>query len=85
SEIDNGGNRIAPLVEPRRHACATWGESVSVVASNCMTADALTKVVRLAPEHVPEILARFNAQAIVLDGRGMRSCGAMLIEEGIAA
>lgn len=72
---------INPLVDPRRRVCTTWNESVSVLAQACMTADALTKIVRLAPEAAPDLLARFEAQAVVIDGQGMRSCGVSLLQQ----
>lgn len=62
--------------------CAT--ASVTVLAADCMTADALTKVVAAGfhaadPLHAPvvaEALARHGAQAIVLDGRRALRCDA---------
>jgi thiamine biosynthesis lipoprotein len=63
------------LVDPRRGACESWQGSISVLASDCMTADALTKVVRLAPERVPALVSEFDAQALVIDQEGWRSCG----------
>lgn len=74
--ITNGKHRIDPLVDPKQRICTTWGESVSVVAADCMSADSLTKIVRLAPRHLEKILKRLNAQAIVIDGQTMRTCGA---------
>ncbi len=76
----DGGRRVEPLVDPKRQACTTWGASVSVAASDCMTADALTKVVRLAPRRTPEILARFHAQAFVLRRNRLRCCGEMILQ-----
>lgn len=72
---------INPLVDPQRQVCTTWNESVSVLAQTCMTADALTKIVRLAPEAAPDLLARFEAQAVVIDGQAMRCCGASLLQQ----
>jgi thiamine biosynthesis lipoprotein len=74
------GNAIAgggsdPLVDPGRGACTTWNMGVSVIARDCMTADALTKVVRLAPESAPGILDRFGAQAVVIEGSSLRTYG----------
>ncbi|WP_211464896.1 FAD:protein FMN transferase [Collimonas silvisoli] len=81
--IGSDKHRIDPLVDPQQRICTTWGDSVSVVAPDCMTADALTKVVRLAPIDAPAILERFNAQAIVTDGQAVRSCGARLLQTEI--
>ena len=80
SGIPDDGGRIDPLVDPKLRACTTWGESVSVVAPDCMTADALTKIVRLAPERAPELLDRFKAQALIIDDQAMRTCGAVLLQ-----
>ncbi|HTQ00266.1 MAG TPA: FAD:protein FMN transferase [Casimicrobiaceae bacterium] len=44
--------------------------SVTVVAPTCAVADALTKVVALAPADAPRLLERYNAQAIVLEANG---------------
>ena len=68
-------NETEALVDPQRGACANWEGSISVLASDCMTADALTKVVRLAPERVPALVSEFDAQALVIDQEGWRSCG----------
>lgn len=81
--ITHGNQQIDPLVDPKQHICTTWGESVSVVAADCMTADALTKVVRLAPNATPAILDRFNAQAVLISRQGMRTCGAKLLQTEI--
>lgn len=72
--------RVDPLVDPELRACTTWGESVSVVAPDCMTADALTKIVRLVPERAPELLDHFRAQVLIIDNQAMRTCGAMLLQ-----
>ncbi len=78
--IDIGGRRIDPLVDPRRGHCVSWDASISVAACDGMTADALTKVIRLAPGSAPEILDGFGAQAIVIDHNGARCCGRTLLQ-----
>ena len=60
------------------------GTSVTVLAGDCMTADALTKVVaagiletkplRTDAPHTADVLARYGAQAIVLDGAHAMRC-----------
>ncbi len=72
-QIDNG--RVDALVDPGRGTCLAWERSISVLAADCMTADALTKVVRLAPRSVPGMLQCLNAQAVVIDRHGLRACG----------
>ena len=60
------------LVEPRRNLCVNWRRGVTVIASRCMIADALTKVMRLSPRRAKTILSHFSAQALVIDRRGVR-------------
>ena len=66
------GVAINPLVDPRRQSCLKWRQGITVIAPRCVIADALTKVVRLAPRRAPRILAEFHAQAVVIDRRGVR-------------
>lgn len=66
------GVTVEPLVEPRRNACLKWKRGVTVIAPRCIIADALTKVVRLAPRRAPKILSHFGARAVIIDRRGMR-------------
>lgn len=80
-ERESPGERVGALVDPRRNDCIPFRCSVSVVAETCMMADALTKVVALAPEHAPEMLEDFRAahgsavRAIIWDEQGIRACG----------
>jgi thiamine biosynthesis lipoprotein len=62
SSIEVDGRRIDPLVDPRQERCTTWNGSITVAAPAGVIADALTKIVRLAPG-APDILDRFGAQA----------------------
>jgi FAD:protein FMN transferase len=61
------GRWISPLIHPLTHASCEVGRSVSVVAEDCMTADALTKVVHADPAHAPAVLGRYRANAVMLD------------------
>ena len=72
-QSDNG--RVDALVDPDRGTCVAWERSISVLAADCMTADALTKVVRLAPQAVQGMLQCLNAQAVIIDRHGLRACG----------
>jgi thiamine biosynthesis lipoprotein len=83
SGIDRNGRRVDPLVDPRRRSCTSWDASISVAAPDGMTADALTKVVRLAPDSAPDILDRFGSQAIVIDQQGARCCGRPLLQADV--
>ncbi len=81
SAVSTEVGSVNPLVDPKQKICTAWDYSVSVVASDCMTADALTKIVRLSRESAPDILAMLNAQAVVINGNSVGTCGAMLLQE----
>ena len=70
-----GGDHVDPLIDPARGTCIAWERSISVLAADCMTADALTKVVRLAPQSVLSLLQCLNAQAVIIDRQGLSACG----------
>jgi thiamine biosynthesis lipoprotein len=70
-----GSTMLAPIVDPTHGRCVTWNASISVVASHCMTADALTKVVRLAPQALTAMLTHYDAQTVIVDAHGARFCG----------
>jgi len=66
---------VDALVDPRRAACTSWRGSVSVIARDCVVADALTKVVALDPDRAPRILSRLGAQALRIDATGLSVIG----------
>jgi thiamine biosynthesis lipoprotein len=45
-----------------------------------MTADALTKIVRLARARAPGILDCLHAQAVVVDAQAVGTCGPTLLQ-----
>jgi thiamine biosynthesis lipoprotein len=58
---------VSALVNPRDGTPYLGAHSISVRAENCMTADALTKVVLFGPPALAEIvLEQFNAEAYVI-------------------
>ena len=65
------------LVEPRCGRCVKWRQGITVIAARCMIADALTKIVRLAPRRAPRVLEQFNAQALLIDPRDIRSTASL--------
>ncbi len=69
------GVQHEPLVNRGRRLCAARRESATVLAPDCMTADALTKVVRLAPRIAPALLSQFNAGAIIIQGKNFQYIG----------
>lgn len=56
----------ASILDPRNGRACPGGATFSVIAADCMTADALTKVVALDPAASAGVLARCGARAIVL-------------------
>ncbi len=55
-----------PLLHGRTRRCCTAGRSVTVLARDAATADALTKVVFASPRTSAKILTAFHATALVL-------------------
>jgi thiamine biosynthesis lipoprotein len=82
SSVDSDGRPVEPLVDLERRIGSARPGSATVVAADCMTADALTKVVRLAPRMAPQVLDCFGARAIVIDGTRQRSICGIRCDEG---
>jgi len=62
-----GGRQISPHIHPHTGQAVASGTSATVLAADCMTADALTKIVLAdCPAALP-VLERFEARAILLD------------------
>jgi len=66
----NRGRCISPLLNGRTSRAARELISVTVAAENCMTADALTKVVFALREQAAPLLARYSADALLLEQGG---------------
>jgi FAD:protein FMN transferase len=66
---DVAGRRVGPHVEGGTHRAAGTVAFVSVVAPDCMTADALTKVVLALGAAADGILKTFDATAYFHDGQ----------------
>jgi thiamine biosynthesis lipoprotein len=64
------GRLLHPLVSPYSGEPAGRLESISVLARDCMTSDALTKVVMVRGVRATATLRRFNAQACLLTRAG---------------
>jgi FAD:protein FMN transferase len=58
---------VSPILDGRTGRAASEFISVTVGAANCMTADALTKVVFTLRERAAAILARYSADALLLE------------------
>lgn len=60
------GRPVVPLIHPARRAASASHDSVTVMAADCMTADALTKVVHADAGRSLAILKHFKAEALVM-------------------
>jgi thiamine biosynthesis lipoprotein len=63
--LDNN-ELVCALIDGRNGRAMTQPESVSVIAPNCMIADALTKIVIASKEAQHPLLNQFNAQAFII-------------------
>ncbi|MFA5170954.1 MAG: FAD:protein FMN transferase [Sulfuriferula sp.] len=61
------GRWVTPLINPHTRQAAGVQRSVTVLAADCMTADALTKVVHADPAAALPVLQQFNARAIMIE------------------
>jgi len=65
--VENGGSEdLHPIVAPDTGAPAAGRDSISVRAADCITADALTKVVAVLGPRAAQILQRLDAEALML-------------------
>jgi len=65
-----GGAAVSPLLDGRTCRSSRKLISVSVAASACMIADALTKIVFILREKSRPLLARYHADALLLERDG---------------
>jgi len=66
----NRGRCVSPMLDGRTNRAACDLISVTVGAANCMTADALTKAVFALREQAAPLLARYSADALLLEQSG---------------
>ena len=66
----HSGLHVSPLFHGRTRRSAREQISVTVGAANCMTADALTKVVFALRERAAPLLTRYSADAVLLEQDG---------------
>jgi FAD:protein FMN transferase len=69
----NGGRWVSPLLDGHTGRAARAFISVTVGAAECMTADALTKIVFVLRAQAAPLLARYSADALVLERDGAPS------------
>lgn len=64
------GRRLSSIVDPRsRVPFPASGRSATVLASDCLTADAVAKIVFVDPERALPVLTAHGARAVIFDGR----------------
>jgi thiamine biosynthesis lipoprotein len=63
----HAGQAVSPHIDPRSGKALATGGSATVLAADCMTADALTKIVLADWQAALPVLDGFAARAIVLD------------------
>ncbi len=67
------GKYVGPLLDGQTGRCARELISVSVAAPECVTADALTKIVFAMREDAADLLAQYRADALLLERDGAPS------------
>lgn len=61
------GRMVTPIIHPHSGAACASGLSVTVLAKDCMTADALTKVVYANPRGAAAVLQSYKARALIVE------------------
>lgn len=75
SEQRNDGRMVLPIIRPQSGMACESGRSVTVLAKDCMTADALTKVVYANPRTALPVLALYKARALIIEhDAGSNTC-----------
>lgn len=69
----HNGVFVNPLLDGRNRRCSRKALSVTVAAADCMTADALTKVVFALRQKAAHLLARHGADALIFEYDGSQS------------
>lgn len=58
---------VTPIIHPHSKLACASGYSVTVLAKDCMTADALTKVVYANPRGAAAVLKSYKARALIVE------------------
>lgn len=69
TSVPGRGSQSSHIISPKPHTQPKTKNSMTVFAPNCMIADALTKIMYLAPNRT-DILQRYNAKAVSVNTRG---------------
>ena len=59
--------RVTPLIHPHTHSASDSQRSITVLAPDCMHADALTKIVHADPARSTPVLERYQARALIVE------------------
>jgi thiamine biosynthesis lipoprotein len=66
SKRERAGRVLTPLIDGRTRMPLDFSGSITVIASSCMWADALTKVMAIDHQQGLSLLKRFDARALFL-------------------
>lgn len=69
TSVPGRGSKSSTIINPHTHKRPKTRHSLTVFAPTCMVADALTKIMYLAPERT-DILQRYNATAVSVNTSG---------------
>jgi thiamine biosynthesis lipoprotein len=70
----NPDTEVGSFVDPRNGTLSSRALSVTIITSNALYADALTKIVMIDPEGSTFLLEYFDAAALVMDQNGAIFC-----------
>ena len=69
------GRRVMPIIQPKTRLACGSTRSVTVLARDCMTADALTKVVHANTSGALAVLKQYQARAFIIENNPLtKSC-----------
>lgn len=61
------GHAVTPLLQPHTGECCDRGRSVTVLAPDCIRADALTKIIHADPARGTALLEHYAARAFIVE------------------
>jgi len=67
SKRRHAGRMVTPLIHPITRTACGIERSITVLAHECVYADALTKVVHADPARAAQVLSHFNARALMVE------------------
>jgi thiamine biosynthesis lipoprotein len=67
SQRRHARRKVTPLIHPHTHRASESTRSVTVLAPDCLHADALTKIVHADPARATPLLQRYQARAVIVE------------------